>query len=327
METNKTPVLILAFNRPDLTKTLIYALSKVQPERIYFCVDGPRAQNEKDLGLVAEVRGLLSLIDWDCEVRTLFRAENLGLKKSVIGALDWVFASEEQAIILEDDCHPIPEFFKFCDETLAKYENDDRIMQVSGSCFVPISSANSNRYYFSAINDVWGWATWKRAWDRFEREIPVHENPELQEKLIEYFEDKRIVKWFTRYVKEAISPNSQVWSTQWTLTLINNLAYTIVPQTNLVLNVGFTPDATHMTNDAFALYADFEPQRIRSNTNPRDVVVNRTLDSERFTLIAATDLNLRKKVVAIATLRKIVFRLIPATFVVKIKSIKRNKNE
>ena len=326
MDTNKIPVLILSFNRPSLTKALISALSKVQPERIYFAVDGPRAQNETDLISVAEVRSLVSLIDWDCEVHTLFRVENFGLKKSVIEALDWVFASEEQAIILEDDCHPIPEFFEFCAETLAKYGSDDRVMQVSGSCFVPISSANSTKYYFSAINDIWGWATWRRAWDRFEREVPEHDNPVLREKLFEYFGNKRIVKWFTRYVEEAASPNSQVWSTQWTLALVNNLAYTIVPQTNLVVNVGFTTDSTHMTNDAFKLYADFEPQRIKSNVNPGDVVVNRTLDSERFSLIEATDLNLRKKALLIASLKKIMLRLIPAIFVAKIRSLKSNKN-
>ena len=92
MDTNKTPVLVLAFNRPNLTRALIIALSKVQPERIYFAVDGPRAENERDLSLIAEVKSLLSLIDWDCEVRTLFRTENFGLKKSVIDAIDWVFA-------------------------------------------------------------------------------------------------------------------------------------------------------------------------------------------------------------------------------------------
>jgi hypothetical protein len=326
MDTNKTPVLVLAFNRPNLTRALIIALSKVQPERIYFAVDGPRAENERDLSLIAEVKSLLSLIDWDCEVRTLFRTENFGLKKSVIDAIDWVFAFEEQAIILEDDCHPIPEFFEFCADTLAKYANDDRIMQVSGSCFVPVSSANSSRYYFSAINDIWGWATWKRAWDLFEREVPEHDNPVFQEKLTEYFEDKKIVKWFTRYVEEATSPSSQVWSTQWTLSLINNSAYAIVPQTNLVVNLGFTTDATHMTNDAFRRYADFEPQGIKSNLNPGDVVVNRILDSERFSLIEATDLNLRKKVLLITSLKKIMLRMMPAILRAKIRSIKSKKN-
>jgi len=326
MKPGNIPVLILAFNRPLLTKSLIESISKVRSKRIYFAVDGPRVHNENDLHLVSEVRNLAGLIDWHCEVHTLFRAENIGLKKSMIQALDWVFESEEQAIILEDDCHPIPEFFEFCAETLTKYKNDNRIMQISGTSFVSISGVNNARYYVSAINDIWGWATWKRAWDLFEREVPEHDNQDLQDKLSKYFGDRKIVKWFTRYVEEAASPNSQVWSTQWTLSLIKNMAYTIVPQTNLVANVGFTRDATHLTGDSFKLYAKFKTQKIKSNFNPSNLFVNRTLDSERFALIKATDSNLRLKVQFVAKFRRIIVRFVPANLVEKIRLIKCRNN-
>ena len=261
MNVNEIPVLIIGFNRPSLTRALIQSLSEIRPNQIYFAVDGPRTGNQQDKQLVTEVKRVAHEIDWPCELHTLFRDKNLGLKKAVIGAIDWIFESEEQAIILEDDCHPITDFFEFCAETLSKFESDERVMQISGNCFVQVSDENSHRYYFSTINDIWGWATWKRAWERFEEEIPDFNSMELEEKLESYFKNEQISRWFKRYVKEADSSDSQVWSTHWTLTLINNMGLTVVPQTNLVENVGFTTDATHYTGGAFEKYQKFQPNK------------------------------------------------------------------
>jgi hypothetical protein len=123
----------------------------------------------------------------------------------------------------------------------------------SGNCFVPISDLNNSTYYFSSLNDIWGWATWRRAWLKFERTVPPHDELEVQNRIQKYFQNHEIEKWFARYLREAASNESQVWSTQWTLTLINNAGLTVVPQTNLVTNVGFDSDATHTSGDVFPL--------------------------------------------------------------------------
>jgi hypothetical protein len=320
----EVPVLVLGFNRPNLTRSLIQCLSEVRPNRIYFAVDGPRTGNIQDVQLVAEVKSIALEIDWPCEIHTLFREQNLGLKNAVIEAIDWIFQSEEQAIILEDDCHPRADFFEFCAESLKRYEYDERVMQISGNCFVPISDQNCHRYYFSTINDIWGWATWKRAWMRFERDIPDLDSIELEGKLSRYFNNKQICSWFKRYIREAGSNDSQVWSTQWTLTLINNMGLTIVPQTNLVENVGFTTDATHYTDGAFAKYQKFRAQGIQSKTHPTEVILNRKLDDERFKLIKKTDLNLRRSNLVRERTRIVVFRILPKSLVVRLRLFKNS---
>jgi hypothetical protein len=320
---NEIPVLILAFNRPEMTKILIRALSITRPKQVYFAVDGPRNGNLKDLELVAEVQKMATEFDWPCELHTLFRNENLGLKKAVIEAIDWIFETQEYAVILEDDCHPIPAFFEFCAKNLAKYEHDERVMQISGNCFLPISKENCGSYYFSTINDIWGWATWKRAWKLFERTVPHSNSRDIQKKLNEYFESKQVANWFTRYIAEADSNDSQVWSTQWTLTLINNRGYTIVPQTNLVENVGFNSDATHLVDGAYEKYSIFKPQNIQSDAYPTDVIPNRTLDSRRFQLIKATDLNLRRITLVKKSIRKLALSRLPFPIVNKLKYVKK----
>ena len=322
MKQEDVPVLVLGFNRPTLVIDLFKSLARVQPKKIYFAVDGPRYENQTDRELVKKVQDSLSVIDWKCEVYTLFRERNLGLKKAVIDAIDWIFENEEVAIILEDDCLPIEEFFQFCAEVLEKYRHNSKVMQISGNSFVPVSDLNCDRYYFSTLNDIWGWATWKRSWELFEREVPDHNSPELRKKLNEYFPKKEIARWFTRYIAEAKASDSQVWSTQWTLTLINNHGYSLVPQTNLVRNVGFSGDATHMTDEAFQIYDEFKPRGILSQISPTDISVNRELDIQRFSIIKATDLNLRKESLFVNALRKAALNILPKAAANFVRTVK-----
>jgi len=232
--------------------------------------------------------------------------------------------NEETAIILEDDCIPTEEFFIFCAEELKRHESNPKVMQISGNCFVSISLENSNKYYFSALNDIWGWATWKRAWDQFERIVPDSQSVDLKRKVEQYFQDRNIARWFTRYVAEARHTNSQVWSTHWTLTLINNGGLTIVPQRNLVRNIGFVGDATHMTDAAFEIYQKFETGPIQSSSLPSEVRANRILDSERFSIIMMTDLNLRRKSLALGAARRIALTVLPTHVTKYIRALKRN---
>lgn len=315
MKHDEVPVLVLGFNRPNLVVDLFKSLANVQPKKIYFAVDGPRYNNHTDGELVAKVQDALSVINWKCEIYTLFRESNLGLKRAVIEAIDWVFENEEVAIILEDDCLPIDEFFPFCAEALEKYWLDSKVMQISGNCFVPVSDLNCNKYYFSTLNDIWGWATWRRSWQLFEREIPDSKSPQLKKRLNDYFLKRDISRWFIRYVAEAAASDSQVWSTQWTLTLINNQGYSLVPQTNLVRNVGFSGDATHMTDKAFQIYDKFEPRGILSHRYPIGISANRELDIQRFSIIKATDLNLRKASLFTNALRRAVLSILPKAVV------------
>ncbi len=322
MKHNEVPVLVLGFNRPNLVINLFKSLANVQPKKLYFAVDGPRFNNDTDSELVAKVQDALSIINWKCEIYTLFRESNLGLKRAVIEAIDWVFENEEVAIILEDDCLPIDEFFSFCAEALEKHWPDYKVMQISGNCFVPVSDLNCNKYYFSTLNDIWGWATWRRSWQLFEREIPDYKSPQFKKSLNDYFPRRDISRWFTRYVAEAAASNSQVWSTQWTLTLINNQGYSLVPQTNLVKNVGFSGDATHMTNEAFQIYDKFEPRGILSYRYPMGISANRELDIQRFSIIKATDLNLRKASLFMNALRKAALSTLPKALVSCIRTFK-----
>ena len=123
------PVLFLVFNRPDVTMRVFEAIRHARPRRLYVAADGPRAGISSETGKCEQTRQIATQVDWDCEVKTLFRSENLGCRVAVSSAIDWFFENEPEGIILEDDCLPHPTFFHFCQELLERYQHDQRIAQ------------------------------------------------------------------------------------------------------------------------------------------------------------------------------------------------------
>jgi hypothetical protein len=206
-------------------------------------------------------------------------------------AIDWLFENEDYGIILEDDCLPTLEFFEFTTKRLFEHKDEPRIMHISGSSYFIKEPVDSSSYYYSRIPNVWGWATWERAWNSMQL---IDSNLDMNltsVKVHKYFNNKKISKWFLRYVEEAKSPNSSAWSTSWTLSIINNQGICIAPMGNLVENIGFRDSATHSTSASFRRYEEFQFGKGSNLPSPRNLEVNEELDRLRFKTIQITDPN------------------------------------
>jgi len=170
-----SPILYLAFNRIDSVKRTFPEICKAKPAQLFIGCDGPRTGEEQEK--TDEVRKyILDNIDWDCDVKTLFRDDNIGCKYAVAGAIDWFFSHVEEGIILEDDCLPDPTFFRFCDEMLERYRDDDKVMNIGGSNILGEFQVTNNlemddNYLFSTHFFCWGWATWKDSWEKMDLEM------------------------------------------------------------------------------------------------------------------------------------------------------------
>lgn len=241
-----TPILFLVFNRPDTTKQVFAKIREVKPKQLFVAADGAREHKEGEQAKVNEVRKLiLDNIDWDCEVKTLFRDKNLGCGKAVSEAITWFFEHVEQGIILEDDCLPETSFFYFCEEMLEKYKNEEQTFSISGTNHLFDVFRDKNSYFFSNYNSIWGWATWKRVWKQYQYKIDF--NPTLFNQSI----DKKIKKYQIKiWIKDMIEATAQnkidTWDAQWLYLFIMKDALSIVPYKNLVKNIGY--QGTHTTN-------------------------------------------------------------------------------
>ncbi len=214
--TFNTPILFIIFNRPDTTNIVFAEIKKIRPQKLFIAADGPRKDAPEDYEKCAQAREIVKKIDWPCEVRTLFQKENLGCGYGESTAMNWFFDNVEEGIILEDDCAPDQSFFYFCQELLKHYRDNKKIMHISGDNFQYGKKRGWSSYYFSEYtHPCWGWATWRRAWKFFDF--------------------------------NCVSPEQKKssWDKQWYLSVRKQNGLAILPNINLVTNIGTSDDATH----------------------------------------------------------------------------------
>ena len=241
----KTSVLFLVFNRPDTTVQVFEKIREAKPPKLYLASDGPRENYEGDKEKVKKVREIVTMVDWPCEVRTLFRDTNLGCKKGVSSALNWFFEFEEQGIILEDDCVPSIEFFFFCENLLDYYSKDVRVSVISGDNFQNNQWRGDGSYYFSKYPHCWGWATWKRSWQNFDYDISFWPKWSNSDTWINIMPKKIERKYWQGIFNQVFAKQIDSWAYPWTASLWYKGGLTAIPNANLVSNIGFAEDATH----------------------------------------------------------------------------------
>ena len=272
-----TPILFLIFNRPEVTYKVFQEIKNQKPKFLFIAADGPRNKVDADIRKCKETREIvLEGIDWDCEVKTLFRKKNLGCGKAVSSAINWFFENVEQGIILEDDCLPNPSFFNFCEELLHKYKDEEQIYTISGDNFQNGISRGDGSYYFSHYGFVWGWATWRRAWKNYDYNLKNLENFK-KNNLINRVDKRKNFKTYWYNIFEKVSQNKiDTWDYQWLFTIWYKNGIAAVPNVNLITNIGFGEDATHTTK--YSPLSNIPNEFIKLIKHPHNIKVNRKAD-------------------------------------------------
>jgi hypothetical protein len=243
VESNCAPVLLIIFNRPQLTKNVFAAIRQAKPSTLFIAADGPRSVEEKKLTDAA--RDLTENIDWDCNVYRNYASTNLGCKIRPSSAISWAFEQVESLIILEDDCLPAPSFFNFCSEMLSRYKDNERISSVSGTNLFSGQFDKKSSYFFSKIGGIWGWATWRRAWQNFDISLKAWANEQNRNVVKNFLANNQLYKHYSTNFYLAAKGDWDVWDYQWVFAQFLMQAYIVIPSFNLVQNIGFNSDATH----------------------------------------------------------------------------------
>lgn len=255
----KVPVLLVIFNRPEKARQVLSRIKEYQPDKLFIAADGPRKSNLNDLRLCEEARKIINLIDWKCEVQTLFQTKNLGCRLAVSSAVNWFFEKMEAGIILEDDCLPNKTFFYFCEEILDKYKDDEEVMHINGTNSQFGNVRGEASYYFSHCPQVWGWATWRRAWKFNDLEMKNLDEFVESKKAFHLFKNKRVAKFWNSLFKHIRRKKVNTWAGPWSYSVMNKEGLAITPNINLVENIGFDELATHtqVGNDFLRQKANF----------------------------------------------------------------------
>jgi hypothetical protein len=255
----KIPVLVLAFNRADHVSEAMKAIREYQPERLYLECDGARLhkKGEKD-AVEAARKAMLDAVDWPCEVKTLFREENLGCANAVNDAITWFFNQEEYGIICEDDIILSQDFFKLCEELLPRYAREEKVMQIVAMNHSRRTDIN-NSYVYSWREDCWGWASWARAWKKMD--MTMSAAPKLTYrfliKKLGWFEGIMMKYYFTSGYRLIQEKRFNSWATRWMLSILVNDGLVIKPGVNLAINIGMDGGAHYEKSDKDP-YADLK---------------------------------------------------------------------
>jgi len=274
-------VVLIAFNRPKETRAILQAIISANPKKLYVLVDGPRTERPMERGLVLEVLREISKFEASLDISYLISEKNLGIRERVVSGLDWVFGFEESAIVLEDDCIPDPSFFDYCSELLQRYKFDEKVGVVSGFRPCPEVKDALSSYSFSNFTMTWGWATWKRVWETFDKSGSDWNELSARKRVLERLNTPDTKRYWA-YNLDQVTGNAEHagWDyllalSQWMHGRVN-----IVPKLSLVKNVGFTMDATHTmdpTNPLARVSAGVMPSPL---VHPDQKLIDLELDRE-----------------------------------------------
>lgn len=245
----QVPVLFCVFNRPDLTERVFSAIARQQPRHLLIAGDGPRDGVANDEDRVRQTRQIIERIDWPCQLETRLATSNIGCRRHMAESISWAFELHEQVIILEDDCLPDPTFFGFCETLLQRYGDDPRIMMISGDNFQPQPRSAFN-YYYSKYSHIWGWASWRRAWQHYD--LGMSDWPDQKRRgLLDAWccSDEEHTYWTDIFDRQHAG-EIDTWDYSWAWACWTHSGLTVLPETNLVTNIGFRADGTHTIDPA-----------------------------------------------------------------------------
>jgi hypothetical protein len=293
------PVTIVIFNRVNETRNLLIALTSVKPNIIYVISDGPRENVLSDYEKVNECRRLVDeFIDWECTLIKMYSTNNLGCMRRVVSGLDEVFKHSDKSIILEDDCIPSINFFKFCDWALIEFEFNTEIGMISGSNLLSDLMDLNCRNGFSKYISIWGWATWRRVWQKYDSHLTIMD---VQKNSKMFFPTKFWENLFWKELFKLSIYSSKIWDFRLQYIFFSFKLFSVYPKYNLIDNIGFGFDATHTsikepdfvvnnrTNNEFDIY-DFMPCIEIVESQNRDSIYLRRIWN--FSILSAIKLKL-----------------------------------
>ena len=269
----EVPVVLLVFNRPDTTERVFAEIARARPLKLLVIADGPRANRPGEAERCAKTRAIIDRVDWQCDVLLNYSDSNLGCRDRVASGIDWVFEQVPEAIFLEDDCLPHPTFFAFCEQLLDRYRHDERVSQIGGTNFQFRRTSIGASYYFSRYNHIWGWASWRRAWQNYDRGSSIW--PEMRDNdwLAAAIQDPKERSYWTKIFDAVHAGKIDTWDYQWNLSSWAQGMVSVIPAVNLVSNIGFGSDATHTRGTSIYANMATEPMQFPLR-HPRVVLPN-----------------------------------------------------
>ena len=238
---DKAPVLVVGFNRPEFLKQVFDEVRRARPSQLFLALDYPRDGRAEDVPGWEASKEVFENVDWPCDVKRNYAERNMGCRKRIESAISWALAQVDRVIVLEDDCVPAPDFFRFCAECLEKYKDDGRVGMVCGHDEHPNVAKlrlDGASYYFDRFTSIWGWATWRRAWAMHDPALAYWPQIRESQAFRDFFVDKPSIDLWKGHFEGVYSKGVDTWDTGLFLTAIKENWLSIHSKDKLVKNIG-----------------------------------------------------------------------------------------
>ncbi|MGJ4932293.1 glycosyltransferase family 2 protein [Bradyrhizobium sp. HKCCYLS2038] len=239
---NPAPVALFVYNRPAHTARTLQALGAnplaAATDLVVFA-DGPKSATQ--VAAVAETRAVVRAASGFRSLRLVEQPANLGLSRSITGGIAELCASAGRVIAVEDDLQVAPCFLEFLNVALDRYQNDERVLQISGYGF---PMAPKDRASFLPIISCWGWATWARAWKHYDPEMTAFEDLRFDAGRRHRFNlDGAYDYW--GMARSQRDGHIDSWGIRWQMSLFARDGLVLYPPASLVENTGVDSSGTH----------------------------------------------------------------------------------
>ena len=271
------PIAFFAYKRPQHTLTALRNLSRcelsAESDLHIFC-DG--AKTAKDREYVKKVQDLARSEKWCGTVNVVIHEENIGLANSIISGVSSLIENYGKVIVLEDDLLVSPYFLRYMNVSLALYEKEEQIMQISGYMFEVDLSSDTDAIFLPFISS-WGWATWKRAWEKFDPCIKDYNTLKNNRQLKDRFNLYGAYDYF-RMLKMQKAKRIDSWAVRWYLTVFMENGLVLYPAKTLVKNIGWDSSGVHCGTACSEDKVDLE---FKVLTFPNDIKVSHLYERVR----------------------------------------------
>jgi len=274
-------VLFLTYKRLETSEKVFSAIRDAQPEKLYFANNAAIEGNVEEEAKVNSVRKLVDQVDWKCEVHTRFLESHMSVRDSIFSSISWFFENEEQGIILEDDCLPNPEFFKFCSEMLYRYKKEESVWAITGNNFQNGILRGDASYFFSSQPHIWGWATWKSIWVKVDQSMSFWPAWKRSEHWHTFWDNKIMKNYWYSIFEQMYRSEINTWDYVFDANVFYHSGLIVTPNKNLVSNIGFGPGSTY-TFYKNHKFSNMPRENIYPLIHPKKIERNRTADYYDF---------------------------------------------
>ena len=243
-----TPIVLILFKRPETTQKVFEAIRQARPQTLFVIADGPRRDRPDEYEQCLAARAVVDHVDWDVEIFKNYSDTNLGLKKRISSGLSWVFERVDRAIILEDDCVPDSSFFQFCEVILEQYSDHENIFSVTGHNHLGEWKSDIHSYFFSNYFDCWGWATWRRVWQKYDPAMLAWGQPTAREQVRQAIADDEQFLNRATVLESTYAGKIDSWAYPFFFMSLLHAGLHITPSVNLIQNTGFGENASNTIN-------------------------------------------------------------------------------